>query len=635
MATQIFCASPNLVCYYSVANQPSHFLSKVKEPAMVTIDPPEQSAKPLAAARYIAAVVALASVCGCGLNDDTPRRVERYKREITKLGPYADQLVERTQDSRHVGYVVERDGQMCVCVDGREVSCHQEVGRLVLSNDGSRVAVKAKNGENWQVVVDGRADPVHGSIKDILFSPDGARLAYVASDDRGLSVVVDGKEGPFYDDLAATSFFSGGGFLRFGGGLAVSAVGQFGYVAKANGKWRVVLDQQAGPELDGIKSLAVRFDSQIMSFRDFNDIFVNYGSSAEAAAYSLPLVFAPAGSRAAIISAVGEKWAVVVDNERGALYDDIEAMGERGQPVFSSDGEHFSYVAKKGAKWAVVIDEEEQPEFDAIGSSGPMFSPSGRQVAYTARDGELLHAVVGGNRGTGYADGVTRPIFSPDGQRYAHLAWRGDKVLAVVDGQPGPEYEAIGGLTFGGDGSHIAYRGKTDEGWHAVVDGKQGPAYDSIYGAPIFSPAGESVTYAAKIDGHWLMVVAGERVAPYSDTDTFDYSLDDFEYNVDGTRHAYNARRVKGKIDTWFVKVDAEEPLEYERAWRPVFSPGGAHVAWVARDAGKEFVVLDGQRDPDFSEVLTRVPLFREDGALEYLAWKERDLYRVVHLPVE
>jgi hypothetical protein len=72
------------------------------------------------------------------------------------------------------------------------------------------------------------------------------------------------------------------------------------------------------------------------------------------------------------------------------------------------------------------------------------------------------------------------------------------------------------------------------------------------------------------------------------------------------------------------------------------FSPDSRHTAYVARDADREWVVLDGQNGPQYDEVLRPRPsdvethlAFRPDGSAEYVAQRGDTIYRVRQFPPE
>jgi Tol biopolymer transport system component len=132
---------------------------------------------------------------------------------------------------------------------------------------------------------------------------------------------------------------------------------------------------------------------------------------------------------------------------------------------------------------------------------------------------------------TGARPVVSHITFSPDGK---HLAFDQQRVQGAnrgvvyhyhhvnLDGLEGKEYARIYGITFSPDGRALAYSAydimggvdSTPRGWLTVLGNKEGPVYESVL-APVFSPDSQHYAYAARKDGHWLMVLDGHEIGQY------------------------------------------------------------------------------------------------------------------------
>jgi hypothetical protein len=71
----------------------------------------------------------------------------------------------------------------------------------------------------------------------------------------------------------------------------------------------------------------------------------------------------------------------------------------------------------------------------------------------------------------------------------------------------------------------------------------------------------------------------------------------------------------------------------YDGAILPVFSSDGKNMAYVANDNKKFFVVVNGEPGPQYDNILQGGPVVQDDGTTEYLAMKDKTIYRVKHAP--
>jgi len=349
-----------------------------------------------------------------------------------------------SQDGRRLAYVACREDKQSMVVDGQPGREYDRVAAPVFSPDGQRLAYAAHNRGRWFVVVDGEPGPEHDGIGEgsPIFSPDGQRVAYIAINGSKWLVVADGKPGPEYDSILA-------------GGPIFSADGRrLGYAAQNGDRYLPVIDGQPGPEYRAVR---------------------------------------------------------------------------KDHPVFSADGKRFAYAAESREGWLVVVDGQPEPQsrvqYDWLRDGNLVFDPDGGRLAYVAwwdkHHGQCV--VVNGEPGPvhEFIDHGNGPIFSPDGQRMAYTARKGDKWLVVLDEQPCPEYDDIssGTLCFSPDGRRVAYcarRGPEETGRHiVVVDGEASTEYDAI-GPLRFSPDGENLAYTAKKGRRWVAVLDGRTGLEYT-----------------------------------------------------------------------------------------------------------------------
>jgi hypothetical protein len=196
----------------------------------------------------------------------------------------------------------------------------------------------------------------------------------------------------------------------------------------------------------------------------------------------------------------------------------------------------------------------------------------------------------------------------------------------------GPMYDSVHGLTFGSDGTSLAYFAERSGGRTVVLNDREEPlpAGDVIVSAAV-RPDGKGIGVLAASGGlvalRQFFFEGGRREAAYEEAEGL-------TYGADGRSHAYAARRG----GAWFVVVDGREGPPFERVVSPAFSPDGRFLVYRARAAGKRFVVVANKSGgtvsvhPAYEQVFP--VLFTADGkSVAYgvkdgrqLAWKVESL---------
>jgi rRNA maturation protein Nop10 len=302
-------------------------------------------------------------------------------------------------DGQHVAYRGKRLGDREIFVlDGKETMQSEyasktetteteefdDVGQPVFSPDSRHWAYRARRGKKRELfILDGKEGPEFEEVTKPVFSPDSRRLAYFAKRGKKWRMVVDGAE--------SEAEFSGS---NWGGRVNSSSFPFFSddsqhsaYVAADfGGTWKVVEVH------DGKKTAEVK-----VQFGTWHQIvpFLEYAA------------LSPDGQRLACIVGVGgQKFAtgvttraerrVVVDGQVGENFDTLGI-----DLMFSPDGRHYVYMVRGGVgdnKSTVVIDGQRGKLYDDV--IGGDFrekhegsGPSSTALVYIAREGRKFYRV--------------------------------------------------------------------------------------------------------------------------------------------------------------------------------------------------------------------------------------------------
>ncbi|MRR39203.1 hypothetical protein EG829_32085, partial [bacterium] len=155
-----------------------------------------------------------------------------------------------------------------------------------------------------------------------------------------------------------------------------------------------------------------------------------------------------------------------------------------------------------------------------------------------------------------------------------------------------------------------------DEKFFVVTDGKEGKYYTGV-GAPVFSPDGRHLAYAARENNRYFIVMDEKE-----DENRYEIiDLASLEFSPDGKRLAFVARMKK----RFAVVIDGKDGRQYEKIipGSLVFSDDGNHAAYVVQAGKKQFVVVDETEGKHYDSIITgsggRI-IFDGPNELRYLA---------------
>jgi Tol biopolymer transport system component len=269
-----------------------------------------------------------------------------------------------------------------------------DVIRPIFSPNGDRLAYYRQKGDRWVVVTDGKESRPYDAILPAgpVFSPDGRHVAYAAwLREKGMCLVLDGVEQKWFEGIARDHppVFSLDGR-------------HVAYVALRGEYMAVVRDGEKGKEYRWVGQPVFSSDSKRLCYAalvgglvtDQYAVIVDGQRKGANRGQVRSPVFSPDGERLAWIAMrsvvglvplggidTGTVESVVIDGKKGKEYAKIQAL------TFCPQGRRVAYIAFRGTERFVVVDGQEQEKFTAVGN-GPLFSPDGKHVAYSAGDAQ-------------------------------------------------------------------------------------------------------------------------------------------------------------------------------------------------------------------------------------------------------
>jgi WD40 repeat protein len=366
------------------------------------------------------------------------------------------------------------------------------------------------------------------------------------------------------------------------------------WISRTGTQSRLVVDDEAQPEFD---------DVELASFSDDSRRFAYVAHSGDNASLMLEreagpsfqrvgaVLFSPDSRRLAYMARSAQGWLVVADDRPGTVYADCAPSNF----LFSPDGVHLAFGAQKDKFWIAVLDGQEQ-EHPGLLNHAIAFSPDSKRFAYQTRANGRAVVVIDGQPQPPLDSVGSDFVFSPDSRHFAYVAIRGNKQFVLTDsGEYGP-YDMTAGLPlFSPDSSRLAYAAKAGDKWHAFVGGEPSKPYDDVIGRA-FGPDSRRFGFAAISNGKQIWVTDGQEGKAHDLIGTIRSP-----FSPDGTHCAY----IASDANRFSLIVDGEaqgpacDEVDPNNRW----TADSRHVAWIAVDQQHAFAVLDGTRGQGFDAI--------------------------------
>lgn len=259
-------------------------------------------------------------------------------------------------DSRRTIYFAkDPSGSHRVILDGQAYGPYEGVyAPVVFSPDSRRVAWAAQKGGGKTVFIDGEPQPAFEDMMPLKFSPDSRHFAYPIKKSGKWHVCLDGQLGPAFEAVGSSgvTFRPDSSSMMFAAARTVPGKGQkwflvegerwigdggdgigrnspafspdsrrLAYAVQEGRKWRVIVDDQPGPLVDGVSDPIFSADSNHSAYH----------------------------------ATEGQVNSVICDGRQGRRYRGVAGTGL----LFSPDSRRLVYDVTKDEGHYIVVDEEE------------------------------------------------------------------------------------------------------------------------------------------------------------------------------------------------------------------------------------------------------------------------------------
>lgn len=362
-----------------------------------------------------------------------------------------------------------------------------------------------------------------------------------------------------------------------------------GYVRNSNG-WELQVGRKFMPGYEPASTVKFSPDGrrQVYLARKEAQRFVVEGGLAQPTADTVQwdrLVFTPDSAVLAYPAHIDGQWRMVVNGDPGPALARIVT-----DIVTAEQGPHAFYVAMHEGRYHVADRHTLGPGLNLI-DAPPVVSADGNTFAYWAMDDFNRWRVYKNHVPvTGYmADRPGQLVLSDDGKTLAAILKRDNAWFVVRNGQASEPYTAVGkdSLTLSADGQRLAYAVQKQRGWAVVLDGEEQQGFLQIAANSLrFSPDSKRFVFAAMLQGHWAMI---ENDLPQQSFGRI--STHSLTFSPDSRHLAYLAH--DAGLD--YVVFDGKRFGGYDDAQQLTFSPTSEYLVYVAQQADQARLYIDGK----------------------------------------
>jgi len=323
-------------------------------------------------------------------------------------------------------------------------------------------------------------------------------------------------------------------------------------VVEENGNQRVCAGRSCGQEFKKVRSIALSLDS-----------------------YRLAYIGTETGT-------VSSNDYLVVDGDKIGPYPDIDNY------AFSPDGSQIAAKVTHEDRWKVLHNGKLSDGYFWV--SAPVFNPANNVLAYAAnkKNGqqEDLHVVVGNERGRNF-DSIAPPVFSPSGRSVAYLAGDLKGRFVVRNTEPGKRFtELMYGPVWSSGNERLGYVAKVKEEnypfkeyYFVVIDDREYGPYQDVLPSIVFSRDGRHfMAGVSNQKGELRMLVDGDLKGSYAKIASYFFTDDQSE------RVYIAAEKDEGGIYIGDQRLNVAippAPMAYQ------FSKDGKKMAYVKDENGE------------------------------------------------